>query len=124
VEPFPPKGPFPPIGLTGAFMGTLMAAPPYDDVLPNLVCITELRARPGKRGWVIQGEGVTDPHGRFSLDGLAADDGTAYWVQKQQHNGLSFRVIEGHFNLTRRTFVGGFHDREGLLGAVTMDHRE
>lgn len=119
------KGPFPPIELTGTFMGDLLSAPVADgEFYPHVVCITELRARPGKRGWLIQGEGMAYNQGKFSLDGLAADDGKAYWVQKQKANGLSFRVIEGEFDLKKRTFVGSFHDRDGLRGIVIMNHRK
>jgi hypothetical protein len=70
-----------------------------------LVYSWRLRARPGKRGWLIQGEGMADPQGRFSLHGLAADDGKVYWVQKLQDNGLSFRLVEGQFDLTKRLLL-------------------
>ena len=101
-------------------MGTLLAAPPDDEVYPNMISITSWSIRKcGKRGWNIKGEGTTDPEGPFDLHGLAADDGTAFWIQipKQQKN--AFRVIQGSFDLKERSFVGHFRDTDGKMGIVT-----
>ena len=103
-----------------------MAAPPNDGLYyPNVICITSWSVPNfGKRGWNIRGEGTTDPEGSFDLHGLAADDGTAFWIQipKQQKN--AFRVIQGKFDLEKRNFVGQFRDTNGKMGAVTKRFRK
>ena len=113
---------FPPGGMGGPYVGAVLSAPPDDGVYPNLICITTFKIRE-PRGWIIQGEGMADPQGPFDLHGLAADDGTAYWVQVQKGGyGKAFRVIYGNFDLETREFVGQYNDCDGNMGIVTMKY--